>query len=163
MIRMDARERHQEWRTLWHTLTFYERFEQVICFVLTALIALIILLATFDLAKEVIALVWYGLFDPRDHQLFQSFFGQIMTLLIALEFKHSILKAAAQREHIIQVKTVLLIALLAISRKFIILDAHSYTSGTILALASVVVALGVTYWLIRNRDKEPGGSASPAR
>jgi hypothetical protein len=42
-----------------------------------------------------------------------------MTLLIAMEFKHSILRVIARKERIIQVKTVLLIALLALARKFI--------------------------------------------
>jgi hypothetical protein len=42
-----------------------------------------------------------------------------------------------------QVKTVLLIELLAISRKFIILEAEQYAVPTIVALAAVVVALGI--------------------
>ena len=34
----------------------------------------------------------------------------IMTLLIAMEFKHSIIRAALRQESIVQVKTVILIA-----------------------------------------------------
>ena len=45
-----------------------------------------------------------------------------MTLLIAMGFKHSIIKAALWRENIVRAKTVLLIALLALSRKFLILN-----------------------------------------
>jgi hypothetical protein len=45
----------------------------------------------------------------------------IMTLLIAMEFKHSIVRVALRRD-IIQVKTVVLIAVIALSRKFVILD-----------------------------------------
>ena len=37
-----------------------------------------------------------------------------MTLLIAMEFKHSTIKAALWRENIVRVKPVLLIALLAL-------------------------------------------------
>lgn len=43
-------------------------------------------------------------------------------LMNALEFKHSIVRAALRRDSIVQVRTVLLIALLALSRKFGILD-----------------------------------------
>jgi uncharacterized membrane protein (DUF373 family) len=89
--------------------------------------------------------------DPLDYRTFQAIFGEIMIVLIALEFKHSIIRVVAHRRGIIQVQTVLLIALLAISRKFIILDAEM-SPAHIVALASVVVALGVTYWLIRDRD-----------
>jgi len=144
--------RFEEFKDTWRTLSPYERIEQVIALVLTYLIAVIILIATWGLAKEVFLLAWHGLLDPLDHRMFQAIFGQIMTLLIALEFRHSIIKVAAHRESIIQVKTVLLIALLAISRKFIILEPNQYSAQTILGLAAVVIALGVTYWLIRDRD-----------
>jgi uncharacterized membrane protein (DUF373 family) len=87
-------------------------------------------------------------------------FGQIMTLLIALEFKHSIVRVIAQQKSIIQVKTVLLIALLAISRKFIILDADTPPQH-LLALAAVVVALGTAYWLIRDSDTRRHGTVKP--
>jgi uncharacterized membrane protein (DUF373 family) len=48
---------------------------------------------------------------------------------------------------------VLLIALLAIARKFVILDLHEVGPAEMLGLAAVALALGVTYWLIRDRDE----------
>ena len=144
--------RFGEFKETWQTQSLYERIEQFIALILACLIAVIILIATWDLAKEVFLLAWQGLFEPLDHRMFQVIFGQIMTLLIALEFKHSIIKVVAHRESIIQVKTVLLIALLAISRKFIILEPSQYAAQTILGLAAVVIALGVKYWLIRDRE-----------
>ena len=52
----------------------------------------------------------------------------------------------------IQVKTVLLIALLALSRKFVILDIQATGPATIAALASATLVLGIVYWLLRERD-----------
>jgi uncharacterized membrane protein (DUF373 family) len=75
----------------------------------------------------------------------------VMTLLIAMEFKHSITRVMARRDHIVQVKTVLLVALLAIARKFIILDPAG-APAQIAALAFALVALGIVYWLMRQRD-----------
>ncbi|HET6282047.1 MAG TPA: phosphate-starvation-inducible PsiE family protein [Polyangia bacterium] len=144
-----------ELKNNWWTLSIYERFEQVVALVLTTLIAVIIAIATWDLAKSVVALLWKGLLDPFEPQVLQAIFGQIMLLLIALEFKHSILKVVAHRESIAQVKTVLLIALLAVSRKFIVLDTSQTSPQTILALAAVIVALGLSYWLIRGREAAP--------
>jgi hypothetical protein len=63
-----------------------------------------------------------GGFNPIDHRIFQSVFGMVMNLLIAMEFKHSIVRVALRQDNIIQVKTVLLIALIALARKFVILD-----------------------------------------
>jgi len=145
-------DRYGEFKETWRTLSFYERVEQIVALVLTGLVFFIIVVATVDLAKEVLFLLWHGLLDPLDQRIFQTIFGQIMTLLIALEFKHSIVKVAAHQESVIQVKTVLLIALLALARKFIILDAKEYSAGTLFALASLVIALGATYWLVRDRD-----------
>ena len=76
----------------------------------------------------------------------------IMTLLIALEFKQSIIRVALRRESIVQVKTVVLIALLALSRKFIVLDSKVTEAQTIAALALATLVLGVVYWLLRERD-----------
>ncbi|HEU4708711.1 MAG TPA: phosphate-starvation-inducible PsiE family protein, partial [Methylophilaceae bacterium] len=50
------------------------------------------------------------------------------------------------------VKTVLLISLLALARKLIILDPHEFTSGQLTGLAAMTIALGITYWLMRERD-----------
>jgi uncharacterized membrane protein (DUF373 family) len=144
--------RYDSFRRHWLTLGFYERFEQVIALVLAGLIAVIVVVAIWDLAKTVAILAIYDMLDPLDHRTFQAIFGQILTVLIALEFKHSILKVVAAAESIVQVKTVLLIALLALSRKLIILDVTVVAPATILALAAVLLALGVAYWLVRAGD-----------
>lgn len=48
-------------------------------------------------------------------------FGMIMMLLIAIEFKHSIVRWPLRRDSIIQVKTVILIGRFALARKILIL------------------------------------------
>ncbi|MBW8875474.1 MAG: phosphate-starvation-inducible PsiE family protein [Acidobacteria bacterium] len=146
------RVRYEGFRRSWQTLSFYERFEQVVALVLAYLIAIVIVIALWDLAREVVLLALHDKLDPLDPRIFQALFGQILTVLIALEFKHSIIRVIAAGESIIQVKTVLLIAVLALARKLIILDLHEYSSATILALAAVLLALGVTYWLVREQD-----------
>ena len=45
----------------------------------------------------------------------------------------------------------LLIALLAIARKFIVLDLGSVDAAH-LGLAAITLGLGIAYWLIRERD-----------
>src|SRR3977135_2325895 len=100
----------------WLGLNLYERFEQVIAVVVIALVAVIVVVAVMDLFKEVMLLAWRGILDPLDQRIFQAIFGQVLTVLIALEFKHSIVKVVAAGEKIIQVKTGLLIALLALAR-----------------------------------------------
>jgi len=103
----------------------------------------------------VVPFLFRGALDPLDHQVFQSLFGAIFTVLIALEFKHSIIRPAMRRDSIVRVRTVLLIALLAISRKFVILDVVDTSAGTIAALGLVTLVLGLVYWLLRDRNVEP--------
>ena len=138
-------------RDQWAVMSFYERFEQVIALVLSAMIAVIIVVSLIQLISIVFTLLILDAFNPLDHKVFQTVFGMIMTLLIAMEFKHSIVRLALRRDSIIQVKTVILIGLIALARKFVILDPEA-SAAKITALAGATLALGMTYWLLRERD-----------
>ena len=144
----------RETREAWPGLSTYERFEQVVSLVLTALIGILIVAAVINLTFRVLTLVLFGLLDAADHTLFQSIFGMIFTVLIALEFNHSIVSVLHPRESIVQVRTVILIALLALVRKFIILDASKTEPVTIIGLAAAVLALGAVHWLVREQDRK---------
>jgi uncharacterized membrane protein (DUF373 family) len=104
------------------------------------------------LTAEVIGGLVLGALNPLEHAVFQTVFGEILTLFIALEFNHTLLYVVNREQSIIQTKVVLLISLLALARKFIILDLKETTADQLLGLAAVTLALGVTYWLLRERD-----------
>jgi uncharacterized membrane protein (DUF373 family) len=95
-----------------------------------------------------------GALDPLEHTVFQTVFGRIMTLLIALEFNHTLRYVVARHQSVIQTKVVVLIALLALARKFIILDVHEVAAEELIGLAAITLALGVTYWFVRESDDE---------
>jgi len=137
----------------WPRMNMYERFEQSVAIVLSFIISIVVLIALFELIGKVAHMLVAGAFDPLDHEVFQSVFGAIMTLLIAMEFKHSIIRVIERRESIIQVKTVVLIAIMALARKFIILDASTKDAAMLAALAAVMLALGVVYWLMRDNSQ----------
>ena len=133
-----------------NALSLYERFEQLVCLILTALIALVIGVAVLHLATRIFGLL--NVIDPADQATFQTVFGMIMTVLIALEFKHSVLVILKRHQNIVQARTVVLIALLAIVRKFIILDLAEIQPLMMIGLAAALLALGAIYWLIRDQD-----------
>jgi uncharacterized membrane protein (DUF373 family) len=143
----------------WALLTWYQRFESAVALVLTLVIGLIILVALYRLAVSVVAGLLLGVLDPLDQNAFQAVFGEIMTLLIALEFNHTLQYVVTRHESIIQTKVVLLIALLALARKFIILDLHDTSATQLLGLAAIALALGIVYWLMRERDDRLVASA----
>jgi uncharacterized membrane protein (DUF373 family) len=141
-----------ETREQWPIMSLYERFEQAVAIILSLVIALVIALALVQLLIRIVPLLVSGALDPLDHEDFQAVFGMIMTLLMAMEFKHSIIRVALRRSSFVQVKTVVLISLIALSRKFVILDTNATSASTIAALAAATLVLGVVYWLLRERD-----------
>jgi uncharacterized membrane protein (DUF373 family) len=142
-----------EMRSAWKPLTFYQKFEHVSILILSGLIAIIVALAIWNLAVKILVSVFSSSFDPTDYAVFQAIFGMIFTVIIALEFKRSLLVLAERQKSIVQVRTVILIALLAIVRKLIILDPSSTEPAYLLALATITLALGASYWLVTQADK----------
>jgi uncharacterized membrane protein (DUF373 family) len=121
--------------------------------VLTALIALVIVLATWHLALTVLALVKTDAVDPSNYEVFQSVFGAVFTVLIAIEFKNSLLVTIHSRESVVQVRSVVLIALLALARKYIIIDIKVVSPATIAAIAAATLSLGLIYRLIQDKTQ----------
>ena len=154
---MSANSRWRRLREEWIVLSYYQRFEGVVAFVLTIVIGVIILVALYRLTSSVIAGLVFGLFDPLEPSAFQTVFGEILTLLIALEFNHTLQYVVKREQSIIQTKVVLLIALLAVARKFIILDLVEMGAAQLAALAAVALALGICYWLLRQREASLAG------
>lgn len=144
----------------WQKLGFYERFEQAIALIVSGVVMVVIVVSLFQLIRTVFVLLFLEAFNPLDHKVFQTVFGMIMTLLIAMEFKHSIIKVALRRDSIIRVKTVVLIALIALSRKFVVLEADA-NPASVAALAGASLALGGVYWLLRERNERSGRRAEP--
>jgi uncharacterized membrane protein (DUF373 family) len=80
-------------------------------------------------------------------------------VIIALEFKKSLLVVAERHDSVVQIRSVVMIALLAICRKIIIFDLSETDAWHILAFAAAIVALGVVYWLVRDSDQPLGEAA----
>jgi uncharacterized membrane protein (DUF373 family) len=144
-----------QWKELkeaWSGMTYYQRFESTVAAFLSVVIALVVVIALYRLASGVLVSLVFGVLDPLDPAVFQTIFGDLLTLLIALEFNHSLQLVVTREQSLIQTKVVLLIALLALARKFILLDLDDTTPEQIIALAATALALGVVYWLMRERD-----------
>ncbi len=130
----------------------YRRFEAGVAFVLTLVVGAVILVALYRLVVSVSTVLVAQSLNPLDHTVFQRVFGEIMTLLIALEFNHTLQFVIHGERGIIHTKLVLLIAQLALARKVIVMDLFQAQPASLMALAALVFSLGVTYWLVRERD-----------
>jgi uncharacterized membrane protein (DUF373 family) len=67
-----------------------------------------------------------------------------------------------RQKSIVRVRSIILIAMLAMVRKFIIMDLTSAAAGEIFALSTAVLSLGLVYWLVRddNGTQDPRGVVS---
>jgi len=141
-------------RMRWRGLSFYQKFEHAVVLVLVGLIAVVVIAAVWSLAVKILfGLVLRGRVDPTDPTVFQAVFGMIFTVIIALEFKRSLQIVTERRDTVVQVRAVILIAMLAIVRKLIILDIGPANTGELFGLAAAILALGAVYWLVRDQDR----------
>jgi len=145
-------------RRAWAGLSWYERFEQLVALVLTALIAVLIVVTTWNLVLVVADMVTAGLLTPARPEVFQAVFGMIMLVLISLEFNHSLIGVLERRETVVHLRTVVMIALLAVLRKFIVMPVEEVAAPKLLGLSAAVLSLGAVLWSLREQ-----GPALPGR
>jgi uncharacterized membrane protein (DUF373 family) len=80
-------------------------------------------------------------------------FNAILVVLIAIEIFINI--TLYLRDDVIHVNLVVATALMAIARKVIVFDYKVIEPQYVWATGGVVIALGVTYWLLLERSKKP--------
>ncbi len=130
----------------------YESFERMIMLVLTLAIILLVLLATFHLIIGIGHLILTDSIDPANPAVFQNVFGMFFTVVIGLEFKHSLV-VASNHGSVVRARSIILIGMLATVRKFIVLDLAQVDAAELISVACAVLALGVVYWLVRDQDR----------
>jgi uncharacterized membrane protein (DUF373 family) len=138
-----------EMKESWPELNIFEKFEHIVSLIIMLMITIIIVIALLRLGKNVFTILVINALDPLEFKVFQLIFGNMLTLFIAMEFRHSIQSVLHRRGHIIQVRTILLISMLAIARKFIVMD-KATSPETMAALAFILISLGVVYWLLKH-------------
>lgn len=136
--------------------TLFDLFEEIAMLVLTLCIAAVACIGLLHVVVAVIHLLLTTGLQPTDPSVLQGIFGLFFTVLIALEFKHSILVMPQAPSHsLIRMRSVLLIGMMATVRKFIVLDLSGVNVMEMLALSAAVLALGGVYWLVRSKSVTP--------
>jgi len=89
------------------------------------------------------------IFELTINELLETF-GAFMAVLIAIEIFLNI--TLYIRSDVIPVKLVVATALMAIARKIIVFDYKHLDADYVSASGLVVVALGITYWIVQKHD-----------
>jgi uncharacterized membrane protein (DUF373 family) len=129
-------------------LSYIHKFEKVIIHVMLIMLAVVILLATFDLiwiiGKDVITPPSFLL---EIHELMEIL-GMFLLVLIGIELLHSVTAYITQQAFHLEI--VLSVAMIAVARKIITLEPKEMPAGTLLGIAAIVLALAIAYALIRS-------------
>lgn len=126
---------------------YVKLIERYIIKTLIALMSLLLILATIQLAYEVIRSIVTTKTFLMDLDKLMDLFGIFLLVLIGIELLDTI--KVYFKKHVIHVEVVMLVAIIAVARKIILLDYSKYSGFEILAIASIVVALALGYYLIK--------------
>ena len=138
--------------TKWPKLTAYGRFEGIALGCVLVMLAVITVFAIVLVAVKLVGDLALGE-SFLDKAALQDTFGLILTIVILLEFNHSIYVALTQRSGAIQARAVVLIAVLVIARKLMLKDFETLDYETLLGFGGLLLALGALYWLICDGDR----------
>jgi uncharacterized membrane protein (DUF373 family) len=97
-----------------------------------------------------------------DRAVMQDTFGLILTILILLEFNHSVFVALTERSGAIQVRLLVRITILVVARKLILMDYSAADLQTLFGFGGLLLALGGLYWLISDGDRRQPAAPAPA-
>ena len=131
-------------------IKFFEKVEHYIAIFLLVLMGIVVIAATLEVAYEIVT----GLMQPPGlflgvTELIDTF-GLFLMVLIGLELMTSIKMYLT--EHTIHAEMMFLVALTAVTRKVVILDATKTEPMIVFGLAFLILALSGGYFLIRKNN-----------
>ena len=132
--------------------TIYEWFEQIVLSILVLIICLVIVYSLIIVAIKIFEDLVSGVGFIETVAL-KDTFGLILTVIILVEFNHSIVLVIRQRSGAIQVRIVVLITIIVLARKLVLLDYAAASVETLLGLGGLALALGGLYWLISDGEQ----------
>jgi uncharacterized membrane protein (DUF373 family) len=145
----------------WKDVTPYRLFEQTASLVVMFFVSIIIVYSLILMAIDLYEQFGLGLAFMESESL-RDVFGSILTILILIEFNHSIALAISTKSGILQARPIVLITILVIARKVILLDFNTATFEKMIAISALAVAFGLLYWLIKDRRSDlPADTNSP--
>ena len=130
---------------------FIKKFERYIIFGLLGMMVLVVFLGTLELA---VVLVKEMLKSPKillNIEEMLTIFGFFLMILIGLELIET-MKIYLSEESV-HVEIIFLVAIIAITRKVIILDVKSSAPLTLLGMAAIILALAIGYYALKKAMK----------
>ncbi|MGD8835816.1 MAG: phosphate-starvation-inducible PsiE family protein [Desulfobacteraceae bacterium] len=124
-----------------------QKFEHIIIVSLIFMMIVVVLISTIELAYIIIQdIISPPVFWLEIDQLL-DIFGFFLLILIGVELLETI-KAYLSKK-VVHSEIVLEVALIAITRKVIILDVKAYSGLSIIGIAALIVAIAIAYYFLK--------------
>ncbi|PLZ69672.1 phosphate-starvation-inducible PsiE family protein [Fischerella thermalis] len=123
-----------------------ENIEVLVSKILSVMMVVVIFVAVFDLGIFLLKELFDTPYGKFNKTLF-TIFGLFLNILIALEILENI--TGYLKKHVLQVELVIVTSLIAVARKIIILDLEKVSGIDIIGLGIALLALSISYWIIR--------------
>jgi uncharacterized membrane protein (DUF373 family) len=150
----------RSWR-IWQKFFDYELFERIALGSVMCLLGVIIVYVTVLVVVQIANDFMLGA-SFLDNAVLRDTFGSILTIVILLEFNHSIYIALKQKSGAIQVRVIIRITVLVIARKLMLQEVAATNFQTLLGFGGLLLALGALYWLISSADRRNPMRESPS-
>lgn len=128
----------------------FKSFEKGVLLILLFLMGLVVVAALVEMLYEsfIYATNDAGLLLDLDELI--HIFGWFLLVLIAVELMSSVANFIERKS--INIETMILIALTAVSRKVILLESKEYDPIYLMGVSSLVITLSVGFYLVRKRN-----------
>ena len=131
-------------------LELLKKFEKAITVTLVGLMAVVLLLATIELAWIIVQdIITPPVFLLEINELL-DIFGLFLLVLIGVELLETI--KAYLKESVVHFEVVLTVAMIAIARKVITLDVKDLPAMTLVGIAAIIVALAAAKYFFRKAN-----------
>jgi uncharacterized membrane protein (DUF373 family) len=141
-------------------LKIIEKFDRVINLALIAMLALVVLLATIDLGWIILKDILAPPVLLLDVNELLELFGAFLLVMIGLELLDTVKIYLTKKTN--HVEVVLMVGIIAISRKIVILEPEEKDPLTLIGIATIILALTVGYYLVKRAARKERGLTSQA-
>lgn len=121
--------------------------QKSIIYFLLIIISILLVVAILDVITQLYNGIMVNSITEFIKTQFTQLIGLFLTILIGVELLEAI--KAFLKEEMVHVEIVVLVAIIAISRKVIVWEISSIGYMDLIALALMLLALAATYWVIK--------------
>jgi uncharacterized membrane protein (DUF373 family) len=131
-------------------LDMLKKFEKAVTTTLVVLMAIVVLLATVELGWIIVKDIITPPVLLLEIEELLDIFGLFLLVLIGVELLETI--KAYLKDNVVHFDVVLTVAIIAITRKVIILDVKELPSMTLVGIAAIIVALAAAKYFFRKAN-----------